>query len=457
MRQWPPRPTLMPLLPRLLSLCLVLAACSDAPTPDVGTPIAPPPATLTAQLDWLLDLINRRHGVLDPDEPAQRFTRSYRAGRKQLHKDAELYAPLTYTHIEQFDAHHAVVDAESPVGRVRIVLELDPDDGRIDDLVIRPRSDASFPQLTHKLENLAPRAQYLAAELVDGTCQPIHALHEHRPFPLASVFKLYILLALVDRIDAGALRWDDLLAIRDDWKSLATGTLQAKPAGTSFRLHTHARYMIARSDNAATDHLLHTVGRQAVEAAMRDSGHHDTSRNTPMLSTGEVSNFWHLPPELVELYRARPEADRREFLDRFLAGHRATTLSREPAHIDTIGWFASAVDLCRLMATLSARTRNSPNAGQLIDVLASTRDHGLSPTRWPFMAYKPGGVPGVRAYVALLRRDDDREFVVVIAYSDPAHTIDGDEAYALAWRSFELLAEHDRQGSRSPPPQAPAP
>jgi hypothetical protein len=85
--------------------------------------------------------------------------------------------------------------------------------------------------------------------------------------PIGSIFKLWVLLAVVDAIDAGDLAWSDELTITDDNKSLPSGRLQDEPAGTTVTVADAAQLMISISDNTATDLLMEAAGRDRVDAA----------------------------------------------------------------------------------------------------------------------------------------------------------------------------------------------
>jgi beta-lactamase class A len=62
--------------------------------------------------------------------------------------------------------------------------------------------------------------------------------------PLGSTFKLYVLAALAETIIASDLAWKDKLAIWEELKSLPSGTMQNKAAGTHFLLLEFAQLMI---------------------------------------------------------------------------------------------------------------------------------------------------------------------------------------------------------------------
>ena len=59
------------------------------------------------------------------------------------------------------------------------------------------------------------------------------------------MFKLYILSAVANQIDAGDLKWDQQLTITEQIKSLPTGALQNKPDGTKVGVADAATKMIS--------------------------------------------------------------------------------------------------------------------------------------------------------------------------------------------------------------------
>src|SRR5690606_27330832 len=91
--------------------------------------------------------------------------------------------------------------------------------------------------------------------------------------PTASVFKMYVLYAVAQAIEAGTLTWSEQLEITDDVRSLPSGELQNEPAGTLVTVREAAEKMIAISDNTATDMLIKRLGREQVEAAVAAAGH----------------------------------------------------------------------------------------------------------------------------------------------------------------------------------------
>jgi beta-lactamase class A len=91
------------------------------------------------------------------------------------------------------------------------------------------------------------------------------------PFPMASCFKIPVMVEVMRRVDAGALRLDERLTLTEADKS---------PGSTLIHCHEGLRpsirdllyLMITLSDNTATDMLWRRVGLGAVNETMRDLG-----------------------------------------------------------------------------------------------------------------------------------------------------------------------------------------
>ncbi|MER3487095.1 MAG: serine hydrolase, partial [Chloroflexota bacterium] len=193
------------------------------------------------------------------------------------------------------------------------------------------------------------------------------------PLAIASSFKLYVLGELARQIASGEAQWDEPLTLRDALKSLPSGNLLYWPDGSVLPLQYYAERMIAESDNTATDHLIHRLGRRNVEAMMVAMAHAEPERNRPLLLTREwFAIKLRLRPEDVRRYLAAGETEKRDMLRHEIDPLADTLWDGEtwtgPYLIDTIEWFASASDLCRAMASLhemASQPGLAPVAGAL--------------------------------------------------------------------------------------------
>jgi beta-lactamase class A len=124
----------------------------------------------------------------------------------------------------------------------RITVRIDPR-GAIDGLSVdgvfwtRPPPPTSWAQLDQRLDDLAPQASFLAAQVSSGgQCRTIHAVAPDVPRPLASMFKLYVLGALGTQIARGQVAWNQPVAIQENLKSLPTPSpLNQLPRGPRCR------------------------------------------------------------------------------------------------------------------------------------------------------------------------------------------------------------------------------
>ena len=213
-------------------------------------------------------------------------------------------------------------------------------------------------------------------------------------------------------------------------------------------VRTLAERMISISDNTATDHLLYTVGRVRVEAAMRATKPSKPTANVPFLSTREMFALKLGPAEQLATYLALPGKKRRHFLDTDVARKRPTieqvTGWDAPRHIDDLEWFATPRDLCSVMATLDARAHKAV-AAPLRDVLAINNGLALDAKTWPYAGYKGGSEPGVMNLTWLLGRDDGKRFVVSLTVNSVAPPVFAESAVlGFATGVLEALALEQR-------------
>jgi beta-lactamase class A len=434
---------------RTIVLAGLLIACGGSPpAPRPAPPAAQPakpqptapsrpsfpgaPATATGdQLAWVLDALIKRHGKLDRAEIDAHFDASFLAKlpaeqtRKIFEQMSPQLADLALVDARS-DDEQLVAHATAGGVKLRIQLSLAPATKKIAGLLIERDVDTgpapeSFGDALRAAAALAPKAQLLVAALDHGTCKPQQELAASEPLAIGSTFKLYVLVALADRILAGKAAWTDELAVRDDWKSLPSGITQNELPGTKRSLATLAERMISISDNTAADHLLYTLGRRAVEAAVRATGHKTPALDTPFLSTRELFVLkLGLKPDEVERYVKLAEPRRRDYLDKTLAT-RAPSIDiagswKTARWIDKIEWFASSNDLCRTMAALWTRAQD-PKTARVLDVLAKNPGLPIDTKVWPYVGFKGGSEPGVVNMTYLLRRDDDRWFVVTLGFN----------------------------------------
>ena len=144
-------------------------------------------------------------------------------------------------------------------------------------------------------------------------------LNAERPLPAASSIKTPILLAAMEELDAGKLRWNEPLALTKEVAGGGAGWMASRPLGTRFPVWEAATEMIRVSDNSATNLLIKRLGgKAALNARFQALGlsgtvirnwlpdldgtnttsSHDLARAIALVDTGEK-----LSPRARDLFR----------------------------------------------------------------------------------------------------------------------------------------------------------
>jgi beta-lactamase class A len=309
----------------------------------------------------------------------------------------------------------------------------------------------SWTDFDTELETLAPHAGALVAELDDGRCgtgsdfKPVDGVDATRLFAIGPSSRVFILGELAAQIAAREGSWSEGLIVRDDWKSLPLGKIGQAPAGSSFSLEEYAKQMMVDQDSSATDHLLHRLTRERVEAYLATAGMADPSSDIPFLTRREMlvlnaaENI-----QLADAYAAGGAAQRRALLNtRVAAAPLPSDLAswRMPHHLDSIGWFATETDLCYAMLKIRDLA-GGPGGASIMDMLATRPGVQVQSSTWPYVGFIGGSQPGITQLTWLLRRSDQRWFVISLTLNDPNNALPHSSApLDLAQAAMKLLAE----------------
>jgi hypothetical protein len=232
-------------------------------------------------------------------------------------------------------------------------------------------------------------------------------------FAIGSTFKLYILGALELAIEKGEHQWDEVLPLKDEWKSLPSGIMHTWPAGKEVKLLEYAENMISLSDNTATDHLLYLLGRENIEAMLAPMGNTHEEAYLPFLSTLEMFKLkWALKPAETNTYLMTSRAERLQRLKQLsqvpksAVGENGVALD-QPTLINQLEWFATTPENCGAMFWLASK-----NSSQLRQVLSKNvpflGDVGKESSHWAYAAYKGGSEPGVLSMTFLLENKNGK-------------------------------------------------
>lgn len=331
---------------------------------------------------------------------------------------------------------------------VKVVVEPEQPH-RISGLWIGPptRAGDSLESVLEELRGLPGAVSFLIARLGGDEPATIVELNEGLPLAVGSAAKLYILAELIRGVGEGMYRWEEVVPLEADARSLPSGALGAWPAGTPLTLQTLASLMISQSDNTATDQLLRTLGRERVESMLEVTGHHQPALNRPFFSTLELFRL-KLDPrrEAAQAYFGLlEEEERRGYLaTELIAIPREKLLSlTAPTHIETLEWFASASDLCNLMDWLRRNTAEGAGA-RAREILAINPGLPGAVGGFRYAGFKGGSEPGVMNLSFLLEDDAGSSYALAATWNDPKAALDERKFASIISRALSLLAKGDR-------------
>lgn len=303
-------------------------------------------------------------------------------------------------------------------GRVPARIALDAE-GRIAGLSLKA------PILALSLEDAIAQFQTLPGDvsvlvLENGT--ELASLNPDERMAVGSAFKLVVLQTLQEQITAGERNWDDVVALKPEWKSLPSGILQDWPNDAPITVATLATLMISLSDNTATDALIDLVGREALEAR--------SPQNTPFLTTRNLFTLKNpANAALLEQYRNGDEAERRAVLEQADSAPLPPVdlFLGDPMALD-LEWFFTAQELCGHMSTVADLPMMSVNPGV------------ANPADWARVAFKGGSEPGVLNLTTQLKAYDGNTYCVVATWNNPKMAVDEAQLISLYTNLIEAIA-----------------
>jgi beta-lactamase class A len=330
--------------------------------------------------------------------------------------EPEWFAPLFLQQISSVDIERIIEQIQQTLGDYQTIREVEDgylivfekgsvptqislnDEGKIIYLFFQPPVDnaLSWEEIIQQLEEFSGEIGFLVTQ--DG--KAIAQLNSDRPLAVGSAFKLAVLAALQQEINAENLAWDEAIELESRWQSLPSGILQDWQEGFPVTLHTLATLMISLSDNTATDVLISLLGREKIETF--------SQRNRPFLTTREF--FVLKNPEnqsILQQYREGNEEQKRQVLEaaRSASLPNANIFAGNPIALD-IEWFLTSRELCALMAEVGDLPLMSVNPGI------------ANPADWQSVAFKGGSEPGVLNFTTQLVDKTGSRYCLALTWND---------------------------------------
>ena len=303
--------------------------------------------------------------------------------------------PITVTAIS-LGAGQATLHVRNSYSVGQTVTMRTGDSGLVDrfEVEIDKPTIRQWPDIDAEIAESGAGYAYQVSKVSGGECTEVAGTDVDRPMPLASIFKLYVLLAVAEAVNDGTLRWDEQLTITEANKAVGSAGFNDLEPGAKVSVKDAAQQMISASDNMATDMLMARLGPGGVERALVTARHHDPSSMTPFPSTYELFAIGWGKPDVREEWKTASRAHRAEMLEhtRALPYEPDPMLNRTPASPYGIEWYGTPMDICRVHAALQVAAHGP--AAPVRDILSATPGIELDRSKWSYVGAKGGNLPG---------------------------------------------------------------
>ena len=303
--------------------------------------------------------------------------------------------PITVTAIS-LGAGQATLHVRNSYSVGQTVTMRTGDSGLVDRFEVEIDKPAirQWPDIDAEIAESGAGYAYQVSKVSGGECTEVAGTDVDRPMPLASIFKLYVLLAVAEAVNDGTLRWDEQLTITEANKAVGSAGFNDLEPGAKVSVKDAAQQMISASDNMATDMLMARLGPGGVERALVTARHHDPSSMTPFPSTYELFAIGWGKPDVREEWKTASRAHRAEMLEhtRALPYEPDPMLNRTPASPYGIEWYGTPMDICRVHAALQVAAHGP--AAPVRDILSATPGIELDRSKWSYVGAKGGNLPG---------------------------------------------------------------
>ena len=114
-------------------------------------------------------------------------------------------------------------------------------------------------------------------------------IYNSKPMRSASMIKVFIMAAVMDKAKNGELDINETLTLRGSDKVGGAGILAGYASGTELTLREVMELMITHSDNTATNMVIDRVGMSAINAYIQREGYGDTVLRRKMMDYDAIA------------------------------------------------------------------------------------------------------------------------------------------------------------------------
>jgi beta-lactamase class A len=253
-------------------------------------------------------------------------------------------------------------------------------------------------------------------------------------YPLASVFKVPVLVELFRQAEQGQLDLYQRYEVRQELVSPGSGVLKEFQPGAELTLWDMALLMLIISDNTATDHVVQLVGQNNINPTLRRLG---------LEKTSVVMDCFHLLCDLAGIDPSLPRSEVLELMkERYNAGElNPDTVAYDEGPHNNV---SSPVEMNLLLEKLVDPEGVRDTSGELVispkgqdgalDIMKRQQLRHRIPYRLPrgtVVAHKTGTFHGVCNDCGIVFADADGTkpaYAISLMSKDLANQLDGPEA-----------------------------
>lgn len=273
------------------------------------------------------------------------------------------------------------------------------------------------------LAHVPCESAFVFTQITEDGVEPLYGVRENEEFAVGSSFKLFILGELIGEVNAGWKQPSDTMKLQRKFHGPPHSELALWPVGMPVTLNTLALKMISISDNTATDHLLHLLGREKIEERMKEMGHSHPEVNIPLLSTREMTILRNRKlHEPGKRYQKLDEFEKRDLLKSLTSkdpDYSDDALDFDTASYKLAEWYASPMDMARALAWIKHHTEDGSEAAGLRDVLTLDTKLHFDRREWKFAGFKGGSEDQLIAGNWLLQHRNGNWYTFHVFFNNP--------------------------------------
>lgn len=266
----------------------------------------------------------------------------------------------------------------------------------------------------------------LVTELTPDGVKPLFGQNEKERFAIGSSFKLFILGTLAAEVNADRRQFENIMRLKPEWIGPPSSEMAGWPTGSPVTLHTLALKMNAISDNTATDHLLHLLGREAIEKQMAVMGHVHPEWNCPLFSTREMTMLRDKKTGMPgRAYAKLDDAAKRKFLaEKFSGKPDYDELDFDTAAYDVSEWYATPLDMAKALAWLKRNSEDGQPANPIRGILAADTKLPHDEKIWLYVGFKGGSEDQLLCGNWLLKNKNGRWYTFHVYCNSPKENVE---------------------------------